>query len=264
MNDERKQAMRTRLGLKVLGLSALVMGVMAIGTAGVAQAEVGACWGYLLIDTVEGKEVTTLPCFSTTLEAKPLVAIENATGTHPSAATLLVESLNLEITCTEAKFIEGGTLSVNGSILLGRVEFGGCFTRKSTAKGLELIVPCDPHDPVTGLGRIRTEKGTGLIVLHNGEPVVELKPDTVGGPLAKIALFEGCPIAEEVIVTGKLILSDIGGKAGFEEHKLIHLIREFPSLKLMKVGANTVSIDGTAEVRLDEPHNALKWGGHGA
>jgi hypothetical protein len=243
--------MRTRLGLKVLGLSALVMGVMAIGTAGVAQAEVGACWGY---------ESGGLKCFSTTLEAKPLVTIENIAGTHPSAATLLVESLNLEITCTTAAFIAGGTLSANGSILLGQVEFGGCFTRKSTAKGLELLTTCDPDDPVAGLGKIRSEKGTGLIVLHNGEPVVKLSPDT-GTTLTKIFLFEVCPIASEIFVTGNLVLSDIGGKASFEEHKLTHLIREFPSLKLMKVGANTVSIDGSAEVKLEAPHNALKWAG---
>jgi hypothetical protein len=245
--------MRTRPGLKLLGLSALVVGVMAIGTTGTAQAEVGACWGY-----IEG--VSTLKCFSTTLEAKPLVTIENITGTHPSAATLLVESLNLEITCTSAAFIEGGTLSANGSILLGVVEFSGCFTRKSTAKGLELLTTCDPHNPVAGLGKIRSEKLTGLISLHSGESTVKFSPDA-GTILAKIHLYEECPIALEIFVTGNLVLSDIGGNAGFEEHKLTHLVREFPSLKLMKVGVNTVSIDGTANVTLATPHNALKWGG---
>jgi hypothetical protein len=248
--------MRTRPGIKALGLSALVMGVMAIGTAGVARAETGACWGY-----IEG--VSTLNCFSTTLEAKPVLSIENITGTHPSAATLLIESLNFEISCTTIAFIEGGTFSANGSVLLGRLEFGGCFTRKSTSKGLELIPLCDPHDPVAGLGKIRTEKFTGLIVLHNGEPVVKVSPDA-GTTLARLALFEGCPIAEEIIVTGSLVLSDIEGKASFEEHKFIHLFREFPGLKLVKVGANTVSIDGTANVTLASPHNALKWAGKGA
>ena len=57
--------MRTRLGLKVLGLSALVMGVMAIGTTGAAQAEVGACWGYM--------HASVLKCFGEKLRGKPLV-----------------------------------------------------------------------------------------------------------------------------------------------------------------------------------------------
>jgi hypothetical protein len=249
--------MRTRPGLKLLGLSALVTGVMAIGTAGVAQAETGACWGWRVTS------ISVLNCFSTTLEAKPVIAIENITGTHPSAATLLVESLNLEITCTTAALIEGATLSANGSILLGRLEFGGCFTRKSTAKGLELIPLCDPHDPVAGLGKIRTEKFTGLIVLHNGEPVVKISPD-VGTTLVKIFLYEECPIASEILVTGNLVLQDGGGKVSFEEHKLTHLFREFPSLRLLKVGANTVTLDGSAEVTLASPHNALLWAGSGA
>jgi hypothetical protein len=244
--------MRTRSGLKLLGLSALVMGVTAIGSADVAQAETGACWGY-----------STLSCFSTTLEAKSVITIENISGTHPSVATLLVENLNMEITCTTAEFIDGGTLSANGSILLGVVEFGGCFTRKSTTAGLGLLATCDPSSQVAGLGKIRSEKLTGLIVLHNGEPVVKFSPDT-GTTLARIFLFEECPIAEEVVVAGSLVLSDIGGKSGFEEHKLTHLVREFRSLKLMKVGVNTVSIDGTANVTLASPHNALKWAGKGA
>jgi hypothetical protein len=237
----------------MLGLSALVMGAMAIGTAGAAQAETGACWGY---------ENGGLKCFSAALEARPLFTIENTAGVHPSAATLVVGSLSMEITCTTAEFIEGGSLSANGSILLGRIEFAGCFTRKSTGE-LKLITTCDPHYPAAGLGKIRTEKLTGLIVLHLGEPVVEVTPDVVGGPLAKIVLFSECAIAEEVIVMGKLILSDIGGKASFQEHKLVHLIREFPSLKLMKVGANPVAIAGSASITLANPHNEFKWAGKG-
>jgi hypothetical protein len=88
------------------------MGLMAIGTVGAAQAEVGACWGYI-------NASAELNCFSTTLEAKPVLTIENITGTHPSTATLLVANLNIEITCTTAVFIEGGPSSTTGLILLG-------------------------------------------------------------------------------------------------------------------------------------------------
>jgi hypothetical protein len=249
------------------------MGVMAIGTAGVAQAETGACWGY------RANPGSTLRCFNVSLEARPILAIENITGTHPSAATLTVTSLNMEITCTTAAFIEGGLLSANGSIFLGWLEFGGCFTRKLPIKGLELLPLCDPHDSVAGLGKIRTEKLSGLIVLHKTspggsvfEPVVEISPDS-GTTLAVIKLFNECALAEGIVVTGALVLQDraltiVGGdpenktaKEEFEKHKVTHLIREFPFLKLMKVGANTVSITGSANVTLGGEHSGLEWAG---
>ena len=243
--------MRTRLGLKVLGLSALIMGVMAIGTTGAAQAESGACWKYLIAGGATkcfGENVNGVP-----LEPQPEAEFENKTG------TLLINNVNLEVLCTGAKFIEGGGLGLNGSVLLGRVEFNGCVSLSRTPT-LTKLNPCTPNDPVAGLGNIRTEKGTGLIVLHNGEPVVELKPDT-GTTLAKIFLGEECSVSEELIVSGKLVIQDQGGKAAFETHATTHLIREFPSLQLMKVGVNSATIDGTAVVKLPGAHNALSWAG---
>ena len=251
--------MRTRLGLKVLGLSALVMGVMAIGTAGVAQAEVGACWGYLT-----GGE---LKCFDNTLEAKPLLAIENNT------ATLLISNVNLEVLCTTADLVgtgTGGRLAANGTILLGKVQFGGCVSLSKTPT-LTKLNSCTPNDPVAGLGKIVTENGSGLIVLHNGEPVVLLTAHTL--TLAKIFLGEECSVAEELIVGGDLTLQDAPGtrlnhegvsktltsKQWAELHAPSHLIQEHSTLHGMHVGVNTALIHGTAVVTLEAPHNLLNW-----
>jgi len=250
--------MRTRLGLKVLGLSALVIGVMVIGTAGVAQAETGACWGYRV------NPESALNCFTTSLEAK-LKVVPEAGG-----ATLLVGSKNIEVTCTTAAFVNGGTLSANGSILLGQVLFGGCISRTKTT--LAALGVCKPNDPVDGLGTIITEKGTGLIVLHSGQPVVELTPDVITplDILAKIFLGKECSVGEELIVEGRLVLQDMptvapepvkSGKERFETHMLTHLIREFPGLQKMTVGAVLATIDGTANVTLESPHNTLEWAG---
>ena len=239
--------MRTRLGLKVLGLSALVMSAMAIGTAGVAQAETGACWGY----KIGGG---SLLCFGAGLEAGAEVTLEGNTG------TFLISNVNLEILCTKIKFIEGAKLSTNGSITLGRVQFEGCISLSKTPT-LTKLNNCTPNDPVGGPGTLRTEKGVGLIVLHNGEPVLEVKPDT-GTTLATISLGEECAVSEGLVITGKLVLQDTGGKKSVEEHKLIHLVQEFTSLQLMKVGVNSATFDGTAEVKLSAPHNALSWAGH--
>ena len=249
--------MRTRLGLKVLGLCALVMGTMAIGTAGVAQAETGACWGYL-------NAKAELKCFgekvgTEVLEAKPIFALENNTG------TLLIENLNFEILCTGVEFDEGGQLALNGSILLGRLKFTGCIALSKTPE-LKKLASCTPKDPTGGAGVILTEKFTGLIVLHEltsdkvKDPVVLLKPDT-GEILAKMHLGEECSVGEELIVKGEIVLTDCGGKASFSEHKLTHLFQEFGALQLMRVGVNKATIDGSANVTLAAPHNALKWAG---
>ena len=235
--------MRTRLGLKVLGLSALLMSAMAIGTTGAAQAETGACWGY--------ESVGGLKCFGGGLDAGATLTLENNTG------TILIANMNLEILCTQIAFVEGGKLSANGSITLGRVQFSGCISLSKTPT-LSKLNSCTPNDPVGGLGTLRTEKGVGLVVLHNSEPVLEIKPDS-GTTMAKIFFGEECSIAEELVVTGKLILQDTGGKKAVETHALSHLLQEFTGLQLMKVGANLATFDGTANATLSAPHSELKW-----
>jgi len=130
----------------VLGLCALAMGVMAISTAGVAQAETGACWGYM-----NGAE---LKCFNASLEAKPLLAVESNT------ATLLIANTNLEILCKTAALVEGGQLGPEGSVLLGKVLFGGCIGLSVTPE-LKQLVNCTPTDPVDGAGTVITEKLKG-------------------------------------------------------------------------------------------------------
>lgn len=238
--------MQVRRGHQALGLCALLMGVMVISTS-VAQAETGACWGYM--------NGTTLKCFSSTLEATPVV--------EPfSSGTLLIGNVNLEVLCTGAKFIEGGVLSANGSVLLGKVEFSGCLSRTSNSK-LELLKVCEPRDPIAGAGKIRTEKITGLITLHLGKPDVLFKPDT-GETLAKIFLGELCAVSEEIIVKGEFVAEDVFGKESFETHSNSHLMDESFSLHLMKVGINGATIDGSAIVRPGGVHNAMLWAGKAA
>lgn len=243
----------------MLGLSALVASVATIGTAGVAQAEAGACWSYLTSGVQK--------CFGEGgLEANPLFALENNTG------TLLIENLNFEILCTGTEFDEGGQLAANGSILLGRLKFTGCIALSKSP--LSELPACTPNDPATGLGTILTEKFTGLIVLHElsndkvKDPVVLLKPDT-GETLARLALSEECFAGEELIFKGELVLSELvetacGDEASFEEHKLSHLFEEFKALQLMTLGSNKATIDGSVNVTLGAPHNILEWGGKAA
>lgn len=243
--------MRTKLGFKALGLCALVMGVMAIGTTGAAQAETGACWGYI-------NTSAQLKCFGEGgLEAGVKFAFTNNTG------TLLIENLNFEVLCTAGEIINGGKLTSNGSVTLGQVKFTGCIGLSKTPT-LTKLAACTPTDPVGGAGTIITEKATGLIRLHEGEPTVLLNDDPEvpeKDVLARIFLGEECSVGEELIVSGELVISDTGGKAGFETHALTHTSAEFAKLQLMKVGVNKATIDGSAVFSLTSPHNELKWAG---
>src|SRR4051794_28891164 len=99
---------RSRLGLKVLGLCALALGLMAFA-ASAAQAEVNARW------KVAGVDVTGATEFQTEIKE-----IESKT------ASLLFTTkggTKVTILCTDAKFDGGGKLIKEGGVSLGRVEF---------------------------------------------------------------------------------------------------------------------------------------------
>ncbi len=236
---------------KALGLCALVTGVMAIGVGGSAQAEVGACWGFM--------NGAKLECLSKTNEAAaPKFEIENKTS------TLLIANQTFSFLCTTLEADEGGQLSENGTILPGKTKLSGCV---ALIKGV-ISKPCEPNDPISGRGTILTEKSEGLIRLHElaggeKEPTLLFKPVT-GETLLKIHLGAECSVGEEVIVKGEQVFWDCKGKASFEEHKVTHLLEEFPGLKLMKVGANAATWDASVNVTLTGPQQGLKWAGKAA
>ncbi|HEX4464602.1 MAG TPA: hypothetical protein VH042_08195 [Solirubrobacterales bacterium] len=237
---------RSRLGLKVLGLCALVVGVMAIAGASVAQAEVGAAWSY------ENASGTLKGNFSSTLEAEPVFALEGETG------TLLIAEKPLSILCKLVEFDEGGQLAGEGSILLGRLKFSKCV---GLIEG-KVSAACEPVDPVSGKGTILTEKFTGLIKLHElankeKDSTILLKADT-GETLASLHM-PGCGAGEEISIKGELVLWDCEGSTSAKTLKVTHLLAEFPGLKLMKVGTKSATLDGSANVSLKGAHLNYKW-----
>jgi hypothetical protein len=245
---------RSKLGLKALGLCALVLGLTAFASS-VAQAEPGASWGY------KKTEKGTLEKFSTSLEAGLALEIENKT------ASLLFTTgggTKVEILCTGAEFDEGGTLSADGSILLGRVKFTGCITKLNGTTS----APCKPKS-ASGDGTILSEKDDGLIVLHNGQPVVLILRNAEDDPkkegiLTTIELGEECSIGTKVPVTGDLVLWDCKGSTSFVTHAVSHLIEEFPSLHLLIALGKPALLDGSANVKLTEKHVGYWWAGLGA
>jgi hypothetical protein len=237
---------RSRLGLKALVLSGLLLGLMAFASS--AQAEVGANW------RVNGTNVN-----STLLPQLEISEIENKTV----SLLFVTKSLtHVEILCTVAKFGGGGgKLTTNGSLTLGDVLFTGCVVLLNH----ELAAKCKAHSPGKPVGEILTENGTGLIVLHKSASgvvtdAVLIKADNEKGLFANIEMGETCAIGESVNVNGELWIEDGGGNAGFEKEEVIHLIKEGPLFGLTALG-QPAKIIGSAKVILTGAHVGLKWSG---
>ena len=238
--------MRIGTGLRLLGLSALVMGVMAIGTAAVANAEAGSAWCYINPSNQQ------LKCFDGVLRPGLKNEFEN------NKMTFLISNVNLEISCTGGAFIEGGQLTSNGTISTGRMEFNGC-TAWSKTPTLSKLNSCTPSS-AGGAGTIISEKAHGLIRLHNSTPAILILP-AEGTVLTKIFLGEECAVSEELIVNGHWVIADCGGASAFKTHQVKHLFAEFAELRMLKVGVNAASIDGSFWLSLTGTHAGYAWAG---
>jgi hypothetical protein len=241
---------RSRLGLKALGLCALVLGLMAFITSGAAQAEPNARWGYL---DSKGE----LKFFDKILEPETQISeLENKTG---SLLFTTGGGTKVTILCTSAAFDEGGLLGPEGKVLLFRAHFTGCITFLNGT----LSKACEPHTGAS-IGLILSLKMEGLIKLHELaggilDTTVLVKPDPNLKGLAVIELGEECSIGESVEVGGELVAWDC--KNELSVHKLEHLIEEFPKLHLVTALGQPALIDGTALVKLVESHAGIKWAG---
>ena len=244
-NSERNKMVRSRLGLKVLGLCALALGLMAF-VAGAAQAESASHWN------VAGKSVTGSEEFQGEIKE-----IEN------KSATLEFTTLGgtlVKILCTAAKFTEGGKLVKEGGLSLGKISFTGCKVELNS----KAAAACEAHSTGKPVGTIETLKGKGLITLDvvsgKSEDYTKITPDE-GTTFAIIEMGEECAIGTKVEVKAKaagegLWIKDGGGNTGFTTSAATHLILE--ALKgLIALGQPAV-IEGSAVVALT---GGASWSG---
>ena len=263
---------RSRLGLKVLGLCAALFGLMAV-TAGSAQAEAGSFWTVVNPKTEALTKITT-EALLPEVQVKEIEELK-AVGEEGKHAVLLTTigatNTPIAILCSTAelkKATEAGApkLLKEGG-LLGKAKFEGCTTK---LKGV-LSAPCKPHSPGSPEGTIETEVAKGLIKLHEltggaKDDTVLLAPDNANNRFVKIILgkegFENeCSAGESLTIEGELVVYDPAGNTSFTEEKIDHLITEFPGLKLLKFGTREASIDGSALIHLVGEHLNWKWSG---
>ena len=237
--------------LALLGLCALLLGLMAFGTSA-AQAEPGNAW--VILD----KDGTKL------LVKKPLLPVLGAEVESGTQVLLLAKVLNgtikLEIHCSAAQLIEVHLLE-EGQLSHGKAKFTGCVMLINGAPAPE----CEVHSAGSPVGTVETEKIKGLLSLHELKPsgqkdlVILIEP-LEGTTFVTFLMGEECVVGEEMPIEGKLVLKDCELKA--TEHLITHLIESEPALtKLTVLDDPNASIDGSLLVFLTGEHKGLKWAG---
>lgn len=247
--------LRSRLGLKVLGLSALVVGLMAFVTSGVAQAETGAKWTYINPTTLKLETFTSalLPVAGIKLDSiTKTIFFKTGGGTEVS------------ITCTGEALSGEPKLLENGSISEGQSVMTGC----NTFLNGKLSAACLPKTSGAANDEIKTNKFVGLLELHklaaSTDDVILLIPvvkNAKGETLAAtIEMGEECSIGSTVPVTGSLVVYDCPPST-ILEHLVEHLIEEFPALRLLKALGQPATIKGSSWLFLIGAHKGFKFAG---
>jgi hypothetical protein len=240
---------RTRLGL--LSFCAVVLGLMALSTAG-AQAEPTARW--LILNSIgELKEGSTLHAS---------LGLEAETPTLVLHAEIL--KIKFLLSCTgikgvNAKLLAEGSIGESaGNVKGSKALFSGC------AVDLNGVTEpaCTPTDPNDGAGFIVTNPLHALLVLGvAGEKLIKVIPDE-GETFATIVTGSKCPIGTSDPIIGKLLLKDCENKGS--EHLVKHLLEEGPGTELFLASLtpeHKATLLGSAWASLVGEHAGLKFGG---
>ena len=235
---------RSNLRLKLLGLSAMLLGLMAFG-AGSAQAETGANW------MVNGSNVTS------TLLPTLQLAIEN----EDASLLTKIGGSPVKFLCKEASLI-GAKLELSGTLTSGgKVKFSGCKTFLIIEGVEKESTACIPKGGGEGPGSILSNPGKGLLKLHETKPVTEITPVS-GETFATMEFGEECSLPETVPVKGILFIKDCKGEG--EKELVTHLIEQGPLTHLYVISdtaEHAANIDGSANVALAGEHVNMKWSG---
>lgn len=240
---------RTKLGIKVLGLCALVFALMGIASSG---AQGAASW---LVLEPTGGTVTEGVGGEVILEtdSPTLVLHSHLSGNKAFLVTCT------GITAVGIKLAAAGTIA-NGS----KIKFSGC---KTEVEGV-LLGACEPTNAGTEKGVILTKGGHAALVLHELSPTSKdelglILPDEVGGPFAVIEMSKECSIGTKVPVGGKFVVKDC--KNLLLTHSEKHLIEEGPLTHLWVISdtvEHAASILGSVWVKVKTGGVFREFAGH--
>lgn len=170
--------------------------------------------------------------------------------------TLLSKVLGVKVEklCTAAELIEA-KLEADGKISSGaKIKLSGCQIKLNGT----LSKACEPH--TGGMKGVIITKGLkGLLVLHEGAGIFQLKPAS-GETFMTFEMGEECAVGEEIPVGGTLTLKD----QALTTEAVEHLVTEGPLTNLWFV-SNTpehqVVADGGVIFSLAGEHAGMQWSG---
>jgi hypothetical protein len=220
---------QSKLGLKILGLCALVLGLMAVS---VSAAQAAGFWDVngtkdTLLATIQVKEIEELNPPTVTLRDVSLLA--NILGAH------------VVFTCHKIE-LNGVATSTGGKLDHGDVTFKECVTILNGAPSAK----CEAKSAGQPNGTILTLPGKGELVKEaDGKKVVLILPLT-GEEFGTITTGAKCSFAESVPVVGTLALTD----PALETSSATHLIVANPTWTKLGVfdlePGNVATINGSA------------------
>jgi hypothetical protein len=232
---------RTKLGL--IGLCAIVIGVMAI-SAGTAEGALS--WLALNSAGTEAKELTA--ALTAEQESTHYVTLSSPGG------------LMISVVCmgTHASVVGGFIGAFFGFFTITLLN---CEVRAGTFNGNVLgettKLPCTVSTSGAAAGTIVTKKLKGKLVLNaSKEVLVETAPE-IGTTLA-VLLFSGeeCSLPEEDPLTGVVFFKDCENK--MLVHAVKHLWEEGPGTSL-KLGSAPATLRGSFWLKLSGAHTGLAW-----
>ena len=242
---------RSKLGLKALGMCALVLGLMAVW-AGADQAEsTGGSWTYEtggVLKTFEGAL------------AEPEVTGKMEAGTVGILHAKVLGGTSLLYEC-KAFTVDSGNLKTGG-LVLGKLTFKECETFLNGV----LSKNCNPKAGGTEEGVIKTNLIKAVMLLHKlasgtVDKILVAEPDEANNDFAFVESTTACSIGLKVLIGGKFAIQDPAPTA----HSVNHLISEFAPLTHLFVISDTAehaaTILGSAEAFLKGTHTGFKFAG---
>jgi hypothetical protein len=229
---------RSRFGLKVPILCALLLGLMTVVASGAQASEWYFETGGKLLGVGD-----LLPALEATFE----------TGGGTLELTTKSGTL-VKVNCTA--IVVNGKLKEGGKSTEGTVKFSNCevFLNSETKASTK----CVPETSGIKLV-IETKKVLLSIALHEGVPTALIAPET-GTVISTFGLGAPCSVAEEITVTGDATLEDCAGE--FVVHKVSHLWQEHKTLHGLTALGVPAKLEGSGFVFLKgEGHQGLKWAG---
>jgi hypothetical protein len=244
--------MGSRLGLKALGMCALVLGMMAMWAGAARAEETGGKWTYLNPST------GLLKTFEGTL-SEPTVTGELETSTVSVLHAKVLGGTSLLYECTSIT-VAGGKLQPGGTAT-GRFIFHGCelFLNGVLSKN------CMPKAHGTQEGLIETTQLKAVMLLRKladgtVDKIFTMEP-TGSTSFAFVESTEACSIGQKVTV---------GGKTAFQvlnpaEHLVRHLVSVFAPLMHLWIISDTAEHSAqllrSMEFFLTGSHQNFKWAG---